>query len=193
MLLEKEKLIEFYRNLDRSYFMDEYKKYAKEDAPFPIGYGQTISQPSLVLKMTLLLEIHRNCKVLEIGTGSGYQTALLSKIAKEVYTVERIEPLHKKAKEKLKKAGYHNINYKLDDGSIGWEEHAPYNRIIVTAAASKIPEELKDQLAKEGRMIIPVGPKNFQDLILVRKDEEGKITEEFIEKVRFVPLVGKYE
>jgi len=193
MLLEKEELIEFYRKLDRSYFMDEYKKYAKEDAPFPIGYGQTISQPSLVLKMTLVLEIHKKCRVLEIGTGSGYQTALLAKFAKEVYTIERIKPLHKKARERLEKAGYDNIHFKLDDGSIGWEEHAPYNRIIVTAGAAQIPQELKEQLALGGRMIIPVGPKTLQDLMLVRKDEKGNVTEELIEKVRFVPLVGKYE
>ncbi len=193
MNLEKEKLIEFYRDLDRSYFMDQYKEYAKEDAPLPIGYGQTISQPSLVLKMTLLLEIHKKCKVLEIGTGSGYQTALLAKFAKEVYTVERIEPLHEKAKERLINSGYKNIYYKLDDGSLGWEEHAPFNRIIVTAAATQIPDELVEQLATGGRMIIPVGPRYLQDLMLIRKDEEGKITEELIEKVRFVPLIGKYE
>ncbi|MDW7667733.1 MAG: protein-L-isoaspartate(D-aspartate) O-methyltransferase [Bacillota bacterium] len=193
MFLEKEKLIEFYKKLDRSYFMEKYKEYAKEDAPFPIGYGQTISQPSLVLKMSLLLEIHKKCKVLEIGTGSGYQTALLAKFAKEVFTVERIEPLHKRAKERLEKAGYNNINYKLDDGSIGWEEHSPYNRIIVTAAATEVPEELIAQLANGGRMIIPVGPRYLQDLMLIRKDEEGKVTEELIEKVKFVPLIGKYE
>ncbi len=193
MFLEKEKLIEFYKKLDRSYFMEKYKEYAKEDAPFPIGYGQTISQPSLVLKMSLLLEIHKKCKVLEIGTGSGYQTALLAKFAKEVFTVERIEPLHKRAKERLEKAGYNNINYKLDDGSIGWEEHSPYNRIIVTAAATEVPEELIAQLAMGGRMIIPVGPRYLQDLMLIRKDEEGKVTEELIEKVKFVPLIGKYE
>lgn len=118
MNLEKEKLIEFYRDLDRSYFMDQYKEHANEDAPFPIGHGQTISQPSLVLKMSILLEIHKKCKVLEIGTGSGYQTALLPKFAKEVYTIERIKPLHKKAKERLEKAGYDNIHFKLDDGNI---------------------------------------------------------------------------
>lgn len=193
MFLEKERLMEYYKELDRSYFMDEYKEYAKEDSPFPIGYGQTISQPSLVLKMTLLLEIHKKCRVLEIGTGSGYQTALLAKFAKEVYTVERIEPLYIKAKDRLENAGFKNIHYKLDDGSLGWEDHSPYNRIMVTAAASEIPKELLDQLAPNGRMIIPVGPPDVQDLILVRKDSDGKISEEFIEKVRFVRLKGKYE
>ncbi len=193
MVYEKEKIIEFQNKLDRSYFMDKNKKYADIDSPFPIGHGQTISQPSLVLNMTIMLELNKNSKVLEIGTGSGYQTAILSKFSKEVYTVERIEPLLKKAKERLKNADYDNIHYKLDDGSSGWEEYAPYDRIIATAAASKVPNELIDQLAPEGRMIIPVGPRYLQDLLLIKKDSKGKITEEVIEKVRFVPLVGKYE
>ena len=193
MVYEKEKVIEFFNKLDRSYFMEKNKEYAEIDSPFHIGHGQTISQPSLVLKMTLILEIHKNSKVLEIGTGSGYQTAILAKFSKEVYTIERIEPLFEKAKERLEKAGYNNIHYKLDDGSCGWEEHAPYDRIIATAAASKIPKELINQLAPEGRMIIPIGPRYLQDLILIKKDDEGQLSEEVIEKVRFVPLVGKYE
>ena len=193
MKYNKDEIINFYENLDRSFFMDKNKEYADIDSPFRIGYGQTISQATLVLKMTILLELEEKSKVLEIGTGSGYQTALISEFSKEVYTVERIKPLLEKAKERLDEAGYNNIHYRLSDGSLGWKEFAPYDRIIVTAAATVVPEELIDQLAPEGRMIIPVGPVYLQDLKIVKKDSKGKISEELIEKVRFVRLIGKYE
>lgn len=184
----REKIIKYYKELDRSYFMEEYKGHSHEDTPFPIGHGQTISQPSLVLKMTILLEVEEDSKVLEIGTGSAYQTALLSKAAKSVYTVERIEDLYIKAKERLNRAGYSNIEFKLGDGSIGWEENAPYDRIMVTASADKLPEKLIDQLAPGGKMVIPIG----NDLIIVDKDSEGKVKKETIAKVRFVKLIGDY-
>jgi len=193
MKYNKDEIINFYENLDRSFFMDKNKEYADIDSPFRIGYGQTISQATLVLKMTILLELEEKSKVLEIGTGSGYQTALISEFSKEVYTVERIKPLLEKAKERLDEAGYNNIHYRLSDGSLGWKEFAPYDRIIVTAAATVVPEELIDQLAPEGRMIIPVGPVYLQDLKIVKKDSKGKISEELVEKVRFVRLIGKYE
>lgn len=192
-MTKKEDIINYYNQLDRSYFMEEHKERANIDTPLPIGYGQTISQPSLVLKMTLLLDIEKDNKVLEIGTGSGFQTALLSKASKAVYTIERIEELYEKAKSRLDKAGYKNISYKLDDGSIGWKEYAPYDRIMVTASSSLVPDELIEQLSINGKMIIPVGPKLAQDLLLISKDEEGKVKKEFIDKVRFVRLVGKYE
>ena len=184
----KERIIKLYKELDRSYFMDEHKEYAHEDTPFPIGHGQTISQPSLVLKMTILLDVGEDNKVLEIGTGSGYQTALLSKAARVVYTVERIEELYLKAKERLNRARYGNIEFKLGDGSIGWEENAPYDRIMVTASAEKLPEKLIDQLAPGGKMVIPIG----SDLIIIDKDLEGKIEKEIAAKVRFVKLIGDY-
>lgn len=187
-----ERIKKYYDELDRSYFMDQYKEYSKQDTPFPIGHGQTISQPSLVLQMTILLDIDKDSKVLELGTGSGYQTALLSKAAKKVYTVERIEELFKCAKERLESAGYTNIEFKLDDGKLGWAEHAPFDRIMVTAAASTLPKELIDQLAKNGKMIIPVGEGEIQDLLLISKDSKGVVTKEFIEKVMFVRLVGDY-
>jgi len=193
MKYNKDEIINFYENLDRSFFMDKNKEYADIDSPFRIGYGQTISQPTLVLKMTILLELEEKSKVLEIGTGSGYQTALISEFSKKVYTVERIKPLLEKAKERLDEAGYNNIHYRLSDGSLGWKEFAPYDRIIVTAASTVVPEELIDQLATEGRMIIPVGPVYLQDLKIVKKDSKGKISEELVEKVRFVRLIGKYE
>lgn len=184
----KERITKYYNELDRSYFMDEYKESAHEDRPFPIGHEQTISQPSLVLKMTILLDIDKDNKVLEIGTGSGYQTALLAKASKMVYTVERIKELHLKAKEKLSQAGYSNIKFKLDDGILGWHENAPYDRIMVTASAAKLPEELIKQLALKGKMIIPVE----SDLMLVTKDSAGNIEKEIVEKVSFVRLIGDY-
>lgn len=189
----RETIIKFYHELDRSYFMDLYKELAQEDRPFPIGHGQTISQPSLVLEMTILLDIGTRSKVLEIGTGSGYQTALLAKAAGEVYTVERIEELHLQAIEKLTKAGFANIQFTLGDGSLGWQEHAPYDRIMVTASATTMPKALLEQLAPNGKMIIPVGSGSVQDLLLITKDAHGKIEKEIISKVRFVPLIGEYQ
>lgn len=188
----QETIRNIYHELDRSYFMDLHSELAQEDRPFPIGYGQTISQPSLVLKMTLLLELGPQSKVLEIGTGSGYQTALLAKAAKRVYTIERIEELHLSAKEKLGRAGYTNIEFLLGDGSLGWEEHAPYDRIMITASATTMPKALVEQLAPLGRMVIPVGPDSVQDLLLVTKDAEGIVTQESITPVMFVRLIGEY-
>lgn len=185
----KERIINIYNNLDRSYFMEKHKDKAHIDRPFPIGHEQTISQPSLVLKMTLLLDLQEDSKVLEIGTGSGYQTALLAASAKSIYTIERIEELYEKAKKRLEKSDYKNINFKFSDGSLGWYEHAPYDRIIVTASAKKIPENLIEQLASGGKMVIPVGSGFVQELKLVKKDKDGNVEEENIEKVRFVRLI----
>lgn len=186
-------ILDFYHQLDRSFFMpEEYKQYAKVDEAMPIGFEQTISQPSLVLEMTSYLDLNYEAKVLEIGTGSGYQTALLAKFAKRVYTVERIEELSQEAQKKLQQLNYQNIEYKVGDGSEGWPEYAPFDRIIVTAGAGIIPEELIEQLAPEGKMVIPVGKKEVQDLVLVTKDKEDKINKKYLGKVRFVPLVGKY-
>lgn len=187
-----ERISKYYKELDRSYFMDEYKEFAHEDTPFSIGYGQTISQPSLVLKMTILLDVKEDSKVLEIGTGSGYQTALLSKASKIVYTVERIKELHLKAKERLEKAGYSNIKFRLGDGSSGWEEMGPYDRIMVTAAAARLPEKLIEQLAFGGKMVIPLGADRVQELRLITKGFDGKVEEELVTKVMFVKLVGDY-
>ncbi|WP_422124193.1 protein-L-isoaspartate(D-aspartate) O-methyltransferase [Planococcus sp. X10-3] len=173
--------------------MDRFKEMAFADEAVPIGHEQTISQPSLVLEMTLALDLAPDSKVLEIGTGSGFQTALLAEFSGSVYTVERIEELHNRAKERLGELGYDNISFKLDDGSYGWQENAPYDRIMVTAAASKIPEELVSQLAAGGKMIIPVGSSFSQELQLVEKDENGKLKTTLLNLVRFVPLKGKYE
>ncbi len=183
----------FFSTLDRRFFLEEDKELAVLDSALPIGYGQTISQPSLVLYMTQLLEPNTRLKTLEIGTGSGYQTAFLAEFSKEVYTMERIVPLMELAKKRLHELGYSNVHFIEGDGSSGLPEKAPFDRIMVTAAASKIPDELLEQLAPEGIMVIPVGDAFAQELLQVRKDKDGNITVNAIEAVRFVPLVGKYE
>ncbi|MGI6462818.1 MAG: protein-L-isoaspartate(D-aspartate) O-methyltransferase [Candidatus Scatomorpha sp.] len=183
----------YFHSLDRSFFLDDdMKKFAGLDRPLPIGFGQTISQPTLVLEMTRLLEPEKDSKVLEIGTGSGFQTAILAKMSAEVFTVERIDELMEKAKERLETLNFSNIRYKLGDGSGGWQEHAPYDRIMVTAAAGAMPVELLDQLAIGGRMIIPVGTPDFQELKLVAKTGAGEINVKTVELVRFVELKGRY-
>lgn len=194
MLKKKDQAIKaYFRNMDRSFFMDSFKEMAFADEAVPIGHEQTISQPSLVLEMTLALDLEPDSKVLEIGTGSGFQTALLAEFSGQVFTVERIKELHIRAKERLDELGYDNISFKLDDGSSGWEENAPYDRIMVTAAASKMPKELISQLAAGGKMVIPVGSSFSQELRLVEKDENGKLHSTLLTEVRFVPLKGKYE
>jgi len=184
----------FFKSLDRSYFIDNesVKRYAHMDRALPIGYEQTISQPSLVLEMTCLLAPERDHRVLEIGTGSGYQTALLAEFAGEVYTVERIPELLESAKSRLHELGYRNIHFKLGDGSDGWQEHAPYDRIMVTAAAAKMPEELVKQLKPGGKMVIPLGAKGWQDLCVISIDESGEVRTEVVGKVAFVEMKGKY-
>jgi protein-L-isoaspartate(D-aspartate) O-methyltransferase len=192
-LMSYDELLAFFERLDRSAFIDnEYKKYSDVDQALPIGFGQTISQPSLVLEMTKLLNPEPSSKVLEIGTGSGYQTALLAKFSGQVYTVERLRELSLSAQDRLEGMGYSNIFYKIGDGSEGWAEHAPYDRIMVTAAASEIPEELLEQLRAGGRMIIPIGPEDIQELVLVTKDRKEEIYSETIEYVKFVELKGRY-
>lgn len=186
-------LKKFFKNLDRSFFLDDiYKDYAHIDHPLPIGHDQTISQPTLVLEMTRILSPEKDSKVLEIGTGSGYQTAFLAEFSAEVYTIEVIEELSRQAQERLSKLGYSNIFYKISDGSSGWEEEGPFDRIMVTAAAGKKPVELINQLNNNGRMVVPVGPPMMQNLLLITKDEKGNLKEENLTQVRFVEMVGTY-
>jgi protein-L-isoaspartate(D-aspartate) O-methyltransferase len=159
------------------------------DFPLPIGYGQTISQPYVVALMTEMLEVRPEHKVLEIGTGSGYQAAVLSPLVKEVYTVEIIKPLALQAEERLKKLHYLNVQVKVGDGYYGWEERAPFDRIIVTCAASFVPPPLLRQLKLGGKMCIPVGGQYaVQYLTMVEKSEDGSITMRKTLPVRFVPL-----
>ncbi|HAA26028.1 MAG TPA: protein-L-isoaspartate(D-aspartate) O-methyltransferase [Ruminiclostridium sp.] len=189
----RDKLTEFFYKLNRKDFLDgKYKDYAGLDNPLPIGYGQTISQPSLVLQMTRELELEKTHKVLEIGTGSGYQTAFLAEFSGEVYTVERIAELSNKAKSRIEGLGYKNVHFKIGDGSYGWSEYAPYDRIIVTAAAGRIPDALIDQLKTGGKMILPVGESDLQELVRVIKKDDGRIDKEYLTLVRFVELVGEY-
>lgn len=188
-----DELLDFSKKLDRSEFIEsEFRLFAHVDEALPIGFGQTISQPSLVVEMTRILNPDKKSRVLEIGTGTGYQTAFLSHFSESVYTIEIVPELASSAKERLRRMGYINITYKVGDGSTGWAEHAPFDRIMVTAAAKKVPDELIEQLAPEGRMVIPVGPPSVQMLTLVTKDKRGKISISEIEYVQFVELRGKY-
>jgi len=159
------------------------------DRALPIDCGQTISQPYIVACMTAYLDLQPHHRVLEIGTGSGYQTAILARLAGEVYTVERIETLLTLARKVLGLIGLNNVQYCLGDGSLGWPEFAPYDRIIVTAAAPRVPQALLDQLADAGRLVIPVGSEREQTLTLVKR-EQGRVIETPRIPVRFVKLIG---
>jgi len=167
---------------------DHYRKSAYSDYPLPIGHGQTISQPYIVAYMTEILNLESDHRVLEIGTGSGYQAAILAELVKEVYTVEIIPELEKAAKNRLIKLGYDNIHTRSSDGYFGWQENTPYDAIIVTAATEYIPPPLIDQLKDKGMMIIPVGsPFNVQTLMLVEKQGDDISTRSLM-SVRFVPF-----
>ncbi len=193
VIIMNQKLNEFFKTLDRSYFISNKNKHvAHFNIALSIGYKQTISQPSLVLEMTQYLQLNKTCRVLEIGTGSGYQTAFLAEFSHMVYTIERIEPLSLQAQERLEKLGYHNITYIIGDGSQGCKQYAPYDRIMVTAAASDVPQELIDQLDVGGRMVIPVGDRYLQDLMLITKNKKLEIKQEVLLKVVFVEMKGKY-
>jgi len=181
------------REVPRHLFVDPaHRAQAYEDHPLPIAGNQTISQPYIVALMTELLDLQPDDTVLEIGTGSGYQSAVLSRLAKEVYSIEIVPELAQGATERLRKLGYGNVTVKEGDGYRGWPEHAPFDGIIVTAAPPRIPEPLLAQLAPRGRMVIPVGD-FFQELKVFSKDAGGKITEKDILPVRFVPMTGEIE
>jgi len=167
---------------------DHLLPFAYVDEPLPIGEGQTISQPYIVAFMTEILELEAGEKVLEIGTGSGYQTAVLAEIVREVCTIELVESLSLRARHLLRSLGYANIRFKVGDGGQGWKEEAPYDAVLVTAAAADIPAQLQEQLKDGGRMIIPVGT-GFQELILVTR-RGGEYVKKTLFPVRFVPLVS---
>jgi protein-L-isoaspartate(D-aspartate) O-methyltransferase len=175
----------------RHLFIPERRRiFAYMDTPVPIGYGQTISQPYIVALMTQALELKPGMKVLEVGTGSGYQAAVIAEITSNVFTIEIIEPLYKRARNTLKRLGYDSATVRHGDGYYGMAEFAPFDRIIVTCAALHIPPPLFEQLKPGGKMVIPVGGQfETQRLLLVKKDEHGKRTSKTLELVRFVPLV----
>jgi protein-L-isoaspartate(D-aspartate) O-methyltransferase len=170
------------------------QRLAYIDSPLPIGYDQTISQPYIVAFMTEALNLKAGSKVLEIGTGSGYQAAVCAEIAKEVYTIEIVKELAQSAAERLKELGYHNVFVRAGDGFFGWPDKAPFDAIIGTAAAGRIPQPLIDQLKPGGRMILPMeGRLGFQYLVLITKDEKGELHKKNVLPVRFVPMTGEVE
>ena len=185
------RVIEAMKQVPRHCFIDEtYYHQAYNDFPLPIGNEQTISQPYMVAIMTELLELAGNERVLEIGTGSGYQTAILALLCDRVFSVERISDLSKDARQRLTKLGFKNINIMVGDGSLGWPAFAPYNGIIVTAGSPGIPDELIGQLADKGIMVLPVGSEYTQTLNVVKK-HKGRIYRKELFGCAFVPLVGK--
>lgn len=192
--MDRQAFMKHYESLDRALFIDEHlQSMATIDRPLPIGYGQTISQPSLVARMTVELDPEPGSRVLEIGTGSGYQTALLAPFCERIYSVERIPELLETAEKRLDELGYENIDYRLGNGYQGWPEEAPFDRIIVAAAPQEVPPALIEQLAPNGRMLIPAGPSMMQELLLITKDEAGEIDREVISHVSFVKLIDSEE
>lgn len=184
-----ENILKAFRKVERHRFVPpEYLPYAYSDTPLPIEEGQTISQPYIVALMTEVLNLKKSDKVLEVGTGSGYQAAILAELCDSVFTVEIFETLAKNASALFNELGYTNIHSKTGDGYMGWSEHAPFDAIIVTCAPSKIPEPLQNQLAEGGRMVIPTGTFPVQNLILMKK-RKGRCTKERILPVRFVPMI----
>ncbi len=167
--------------------------FSYENYPLPIGYGQTISQPYIVALMTDLLAVEADDIILEVGTGSGYQAAILSTLAKEVYSIEIVEPLATAASERLQRLGYGNVMVRHGDGYQGWPEKAPFNGIILTAAAPRLPAPLVEQLAPGGRLVLPIGPPGGrQQLYVFSKEAKGRLEPQIILDVAFVPLTGKH-
>jgi protein-L-isoaspartate(D-aspartate) O-methyltransferase len=188
------RVLEAMRTVPRHLFVPpELRAEAHGDYPLPIGYGQTISQPYIVALMTELLELKGDERVLEVGTGSGYQAAILSRLAKEVYTIDIVPELAASAKKQLAKSGCHNVEVMVGDGWKGLPLKGPFDAIIVTAAAEEVPRALEEQIAEGGRMVIPVGPQGgVQELVLVTKTR-GEVTRRNVTSVRFVPLVKEGE
>jgi protein-L-isoaspartate(D-aspartate) O-methyltransferase len=179
------------RNVPRHIFVDEaLGSRAYEDTALPIGYGQTISQPYIVARMTeALLEAGAAENVLEVGTGCGYQTAVLAPLVARLYTIERIEPLLVRARERLKELGIRNVRFRHGDGTLGWKTHAPFDGILVAAAPLTVPEALVKQLRVGGRLLVPIGPEGEQELVRLTRREQG-VQRESIGAVAFVPLLG---
>ena len=190
--LAEERLLNAFRKVPRHLFVSrEFQHEAYADHPLPISSGQTISQPYIVALMTYALRLQGHERVLEIGTGSGYQTAILAELALEVFSVERLPDLLTAVKERLQALGCYNVHLSTGNGSLGWPEHGPYDGILVSAAAPRIPEPLLDQLADNGRMVLPIGPPDAQMLTQIEK-RQGAIHRKEIASCVFVPLLGQY-
>jgi protein-L-isoaspartate(D-aspartate) O-methyltransferase len=186
------RVLEAIRRVPRHLFVEEaLRDRAYSDKALPIGEKQTISQPFIVAAMSEALELSGRERVLEIGTGSGYQTAVLAALAESVFSVERISGFVASARQRLEALGLYNVLIKVGDGSIGWSEHAPYDAILVTAAAPQVPRPLLEQLQIGGRLVVPIGPEDGQALVRFRRSEEG-FQEEELGECRFVKLVGRY-
>jgi protein-L-isoaspartate(D-aspartate) O-methyltransferase len=186
-------VLEAMRKVPRHLFVPEqYREVAYDDCPQPIGCGQTISQPDVVASMTQHLEIQRTDRVLEIGTGSGYQTAILAELCDNIWTIECVPELYERAQRTLKELSYSTVHMRQGDGTFGWPEAAPFDAILVTAAAGRVPEQLGEQLADRGRMVIPVesAVHEHQDLMLIRKSA-GELRQTNLYPVRFVPLTSE--
>ncbi len=190
--ISDERVLAVFYKVEREKFVpSDLRQDAYGDFPLSIGQGQTISQPYMVALMTQSLELKGCERVLEIGTGSGYQTAILAELSEEVYSVERIKSLAQKAESLLKKLGYSRVKIFVSDGTMGWEEFAPYDRILVTAGAKQVPQPLINQLKDEGIMVIPVGNIYSQELKVIRK-KKRRVRSATVERCVFVPLIGKY-
>ncbi|WP_444898758.1 protein-L-isoaspartate(D-aspartate) O-methyltransferase [Microbulbifer sp. VAAC004] len=191
--ISNEEVLDVMASTPRHLFLDEALAIrAYEDTALPIGYGQTISQPYIVARMTELLmsrakSLHR---VLEVGTGSGYQTAILSRLVEQLFSVERVEPLLDKARQRLNELGYRNIEYNLSSGGFGWPEKGPYDAILAAAAPSTVPDELKQQLGPNGVLVIPVGSEQQHLMMISRRQDTDQFDVEKLEAVRFVPLLS---
>jgi len=191
--LRDERVLDAMRKVPRHLFVREHlRSQAYGDHALPIGAGQTISQPYVVARMSEMLEVGPEHSVLEIGTGSGYQTAILGMLARRVYSLERKDALVRQAIERVRKLGLDNVKIQTFDGTVGWSEFAPFDRILVTAGAPEVPRPLLDQLAAPGRLVVPEGTRTAQRLVLYEKDESGEVGRREGEAVIFVPLVGRH-
>ena len=187
-----ERVLEAFRKVQRHLFVDgAMYAQAYDDNALPIGFGQTISQPYVVAYMTQLLELKKDEKILEIGTGSGFQTAILAQFSRRIYTIERNRELGEASRKRLREMGYVNVVCKVGDGTGGWPQHAPFDKIIVTAGAPVVPQTLADQLALNGRMIIPTGMRTKQELSIYDKTDHG-LQCKSVGEVVFVPLIGEH-
>lgn len=187
-----ERVLDAFRKVPRHEFVDGAMfKQAYDDNALPIGFGQTISQPTVVALMTQLLKLQRDEKILEIGTGSGFQTAILSQFSRRVYTIERHKELGDATRKRLREMGYQNVVFKIGDGTAGWSQHAPFDKIIVTAGAPVVPQTLAEQLANGGVMLIPTGDRQKQELLVYTK-HANVLKCESAGSVAFVPLIGTH-